>query len=44
VRDNELASSGKIDFIQAIAIEVSALTKGLINSFAKKKDAESSSP
>jgi four helix bundle protein len=37
VRDNQLAEEVVVKNLQAIAIEVSALTQGLMNSFNKRK-------
>lgn len=37
VRDNELADENSIQKLQVLAIEVSALTQGLINSFNKRR-------
>ena len=38
VRDNQLVEDATIQKLQALAIEVSALTQGLISSFSKKCD------
>jgi four helix bundle protein len=38
VRDNRLADEVSIQKLQALAVEVSALTQGLINSFSKRRD------
>jgi len=38
VLDNGLAEDAAIQKLQALAIEVSALTQGLINSFSKRRD------
>ncbi len=38
VRDNELAQEAAVQSNQALAIDVSALTQGLINSFSKRRD------
>jgi len=37
VHDNQLAEEVAVQNLQAVAIEVSALTQGLINSFNKRK-------
>jgi four helix bundle protein len=37
VRDNELAEEASIQKLQSLAIEVSALTQGLVNSFNKRR-------
>ena len=37
VHDNQLAEEAAVQMNQALAIEVSALTQGLINSFSKKR-------
>jgi len=37
VHDNQLAETAAVQNLQALAIEVSALTQGLINSFNKHK-------
>jgi four helix bundle protein len=37
VHDNQLAEKASVQNLQALAIEVSALTQGLINSFNKRK-------
>jgi four helix bundle protein len=38
VRDNHLADDVSIQQLQSLAIEVSALTQGLMNSFSKRRD------
>jgi four helix bundle protein len=38
VRDNQLADEASIQKLQVLAVEVSALTQGLVNSFSKRRD------
>jgi four helix bundle protein len=37
VHDDQLAENAAIEKVQALAVEVSALTQGLINSFSKRR-------
>jgi four helix bundle protein len=44
VRDNQLADGTACEELQSLAVEVSALTQGLINSFSKRNPATRHAP